>query len=83
MPLAPLTQALFVGSSPITTTHPTGWAQSIFGAVHKEAGGIFGLWNFPRAVWKSVAQEMQSEAAADSLVKMLSVWNYRRCSAGG
>lgn len=27
------------------------------GAVHKEAGGSFGLSSFPRAVWKSAEQE--------------------------
>ena len=57
--------------------------KSNFGAVHTEAGGIFGMRSFSRTVWKSIAQEKQSEAAADRLVKMLSVWNYRRCSAGG
>lgn len=56
--------------------------KSDFGAVHKEAGSIFGLRSFPRAVWKSIAQEKQAAAAAHRQVKMLSVWNYRRCTAG-
>lgn len=47
--------------------------KSNFGAVHKEAGGTFGLSSFPRAVWKAVVQQRQSEVAADRLVKMLSV----------
>lgn len=57
--------------------------KSDFGVVHKEVGGIFGLRSFLRAVWKSTAQEEQLEAAADRLVKMLSVQNYKRRFAGG
>lgn len=49
----------------------SGGLESDFGAVHKEAGGSFGMRSIPRAVWKSIAQEKQ---------KLLMWW---RCSVCG